>query len=879
MNHAFNLDAVSSGLPAAQLIDPLLQAPSHAPLRVVVVAPPGTGKTTVVPPALTNRLQNLARDGKVVVTQPRRMAARAAARRLAQLSNTTLGQQVGYTVRGDKKVSPDTKVEFVTTGVLLRRLIGDPEAHGVSAIVLDEVHERHLDTDLSFAMVQQLGELRDTDNPLDVVVMSATLEAQFWADLLQQDNATPQVLSVEAVTHPLREQWAPLHGTQRALDARGVTNNFLNHIADTVIKTTQHQSDGDLLVFLPGAREIRRVAQRLRKQFSHHDGVEILELLGSTPANEQDYILRPEPARQRRRIVLATNVAESALTVPGVRIVVDAGLGRQSRLDTVRGVAGLVTVGAAKAAMIQRAGRAAREAPGLVVRCLSDAEFAARPAHTPPEMRTADLTQAVLDLACWGAADAAGLHLPEPLPSRAYNAAVDTLIQLGALHHTDSNTAPKITAFGRELAKLPVDPRLGRALYDGAEFVGGHLAAEVVATLASEHRAEGADVGKLVRRLRSEKPKRWSDDVARLLRALPEDTRTDEQHSVIDRVDLGMVTALAYPEQIGRLRQHANGSEYLLASGTAASLPQGSGLQGAAWLAIAEVTLHGDRAIIRSAAELDQDHAELAAGPLRTDQNEAWFHNGKISARHVSRLGAIELSATPIQPTPELTRAAVVTEIQRLGVLAFFNVDPEAKAHKAFSTLRARMGLLHEALGSEWPDVSNETLTDQAEVWLAPEIEQIASGTRLDRINLVSALHRLLPWPQAARFDQLAPERITVPSSSSIQLDWPPPEAHTDQETVSPVLAVKLQECFGWTASPTVADGRVPVVLHLLSPARRPLAVTADLASFWRNAYPEVRAQNRGRYVKHPWPEDPFSAIATAKTTRALRNEQQRSSS
>src|SRR5699024_3853792 len=303
MNHAFNLDAVSSGLPAAQLIDPLLQAPSHAPLRVVVVAPPGTGKTTVVPPALTNRLQNLARDGKVVVTQPRRMAARAAARRLAQLSNTTLGQQVGYTVRGDKKVSPDsqvefvttgvllrrltggpdahadavivldaghsrtlgqqvgyavrgdkkvspdTKVEFVTTGVLLRRLIGDPEAHGVSAIVLDEVHERHLDTDLSFAMVQQLGELRDTDNPLDVVVMSATLEAQFWADLLQQDNATPQVLSVEAVTHPLREQWAPLHGTQRALDARGVTNNFLNHIADTVIKTTQHQSDGDLLVF------------------------------------------------------------------------------------------------------------------------------------------------------------------------------------------------------------------------------------------------------------------------------------------------------------------------------------------------------------------------------------------------------------------------------------------------------------------------------------------------------------------------------------------------------------------------------------------------------------------------------------------------------
>src|SRR5699024_10379451 len=265
------------------------------------------------------------------------------------------------------------------------------------------------------------------------------------------------------------------------------------------------------------------------------------------PANEQDEILRPKSAQRSRRIVLATNVAESALTVPDVRIVVDAGLDRQSRLDTGRGVAGLVTVGAAKAAMIQRAGRAAREAPGLVVRCLSDAEFAARPAHTPPQMRTADLTHAVLDLACWGAADGAGLRLPEPLPSRAFHAAVDTLIQLGALQHAGSNTVPKITAFGRDLAKLPVDPRLGRALYDGAEFVGGRLAAEVVATLASEHRAEGADIGKLLHQLREQQPKRWSTEVARLLRALPADSQIDQQDSDLSPVALGMVTALAYP--------------------------------------------------------------------------------------------------------------------------------------------------------------------------------------------------------------------------------------------------------------------------------------------------------------------------------------------
>ncbi len=525
--------------------------------------------------------------------------------------------------------------------------------------------------------------------------------------------------------------------------------------------------------------------------------------------------------------------------------------------------------------MIQRAGRAARQAPGLVVRCLSDAEFAARPAHTPPEMRTADLTQAVLDLACWGAADGAGLRLPEPLPPRAFDAAVDTLTQLGALQYSKHNAEPKITAFGRKLANLPVDPRLGRGLYDGAEFVGGGLAAEVVAALASEHRAEGADISKLVSRLRAEKPKRWSDDVARLLRALLNSDSTDGRAGKADPVDVGMVTALAYPDKIGRLRQAAD-AEYLLASGTAASLPRDSGLQGATWLAIAEVTLHGDRAIIRSAAELDQDHAELAAGPLRTDQTEARFHNGKVSARQVSRLGAIELATTPIQPTPELTREAVIEEIQRRGVLAFFNIDPETKTHKAFSTLRARMGLLREALGADWPDVSDAGLTGQAKVWLAPELEQIAGGTRVERIDLVSALRRLLPWPQAARFAQLAPEHMVVPSGSSIRIDWPPPEAHTDQEIASPVLAVKLQECFGWTASPTVADGRVPVLLHLLSPARRPLAVTADLASFWHNVYPEVRAQNRGRYVKHPWPEDPLSAVATAKTTRALRSEHQR---
>lgn len=876
--NTFPLDAVAAGLPAAGLIPEFLdvERSTEALLRAVVVAPPGTGKTTVVPPTVANRLQQQTRPGKVIVTQPRRMAARAAARRLAQLTGTQLGDQVGYTVRGDQKTSAATRVEFVTTGVLLRRLMRDPEAAGVSAIVVDEVHERQLDVDLTFAMVQQLGELRGTAEPLDIVVMSATLDADFWADLLpRQDGQPARVLTVEAVAYPLRERWAPLPGTQRALDTRGVTDAFLKHVATTVATTVNDAPDGDVLVFLPGAREIDRVAAQLRHHFGGPNAPEVLPLLGSTPAAEQDRILSPHDGRAHQRIVLATNVAESALTVPGVRTVVDAGLDRQSRLDTGRGVAGLVTVGAAKSAMIQRAGRAAREGPGLVVRCLGDAEFAARPAHTPAEVRTADLTQAVLDLACWGAPDGAGLQLPEPLPPRAFRSALEVLTHLGALDTTGAK--PQVTDLGRKLAGLPVDPRLGRGLYDGAEFVGAQLAAETVAALSSDQRAEGADLGNLLQQLRSQRPKRWTTDVKRLLRALPSGTsQPANQRGPADPVELGMVTALAYPQQIARRRtpstRQGASPEYLLASGTAAVLPHGSGLHGAEWLAIADVTLHGDRAIIRAAAELDQDHAELAAGRLLTDETWARFVHGKVSARAVRRLGAIELSSTPVKPTAEHTRDAVAADIRQAGILEFFNVTAEARHRAAFTTLRGRLGLLHRVLGEPWPDVSDAALTARLHNWLGPEIEHLARGARKERIDLTSALRRLLPWPEASRLDQLAPERLSVPSGSKVRLTWPAPEDHTDEGIASPVLAVKLQECFGWTASPTVVAGRVPVVLHLLSPAQRPLAVTADLANFWEHVYPEVRAQNRGKYVKHPWPADPFSAVATAKTNRALRD-------
>ncbi|GAA4473207.1 ATP-dependent helicase HrpB [Enteractinococcus fodinae] len=873
-NSPFDLAVVAAGLPAAPLVDELLAADAAQAvgLRGVVIAPPGTGKTTVVPPTIANRVLASGRSGKVVVTQPRRMAARAAARRLAQLTGTRLGELVGYSVRGDRRVSATTVVEFVTTGVLLRRLVNDPEAADVAAVVLDEVHERQLDTDLVFGLVQQLAELRSADDPLDIVVMSATLEADFWAARLPQPDGQPaRLFEAHAVTYPLTEHWAPLPGTQRALDARGVSPQFLDHVTGTILTTMDQESDGDVLVFLPGGREIDRVARQLEDRLGRAAAREVLPLLGSTPAAQQDRILSPDRTYPHRRVVLATNVAESSLTVPGVRIVVDAGLDRQSRLDTVRGVSGLVTVGAAKSAMTQRAGRAAREGPGLVVRCLSDAEYAARPAHRPAEIHTADLTQAVLDLACWGAPDGSGVPLPEPLPARSFTSAVEVLTQLGALTRQDADGTLQVTPLGRRLAQLPVDPRLGRALFDGAEFVGARRAAEIVAALTSEQRAEGADLGQLIRRLRADRPKRWTDDIRRLLAVLEEPSVSEMN----DPLAYGIVTALAFPQQIARRRKpgtpKASGDEYLLASGTAAALPRGSSLNGCQWLAVADVTLHGDRAIIRTAAELDQDHAELAAGPLLTHETQARFVDGKVSARAVRRLGAIELSSTPIPPTAQHTRAAVAAEIRRDGVVAFFSVDT-TRQHAGFKTLRGRLGVLHRVLGAPWPDVSDEALTQRLEEWLAPELEQLAGGVRTDRIDLTGALRRVLPWPEAASLDELAPERLHVPSGSAIRLDWPSPEQHTDEEVAAPVLAVKLQECFGWTTSPTVADGRVPVVLHLLSPARRPLAITTDLTNFWQNVYPQVRAENRGRYVKHPWPEDPLAATATAKTNRALRN-------
>jgi ATP-dependent helicase HrpB len=797
---------------------------------VVVQAPPGTGKTTLVPPAVAALVR-----GRVVVTQPRRIAARAAARRLAHLLGEPVGETVGYSVRGDRQVGGRTRIEVVTTGVLLRRLQRDPELPGVAAVVLDEVHERQLDADLTLAM---LVDVRANLRPdLLLVAMSATVEAERTAALVG-GSARSAVVTVPGALHPVTEVWCPLpHGVRRA-DDRGVTPRFLDHVAACVRRALAEQ-DGDVLVFLPGVSEVSGVASRL-------PGVaaDVRPLHGRLPAREQDLALTPG---DRRRVVVSTAVAESSLTVPGVRVVVDAGLSRQPRTDHRRGLAGLVTVSVSRAAAEQRAGRAGREGPGSVYRCWSQAEHAHLDAHPEPEIATADLTSFALEIATWGHPDPAGLALMDQPPAPAMAAARAMLAGLGAV--TDEGT---VTPRGREIAQIPTDPRLARALLDGAEAVGARRAAEVVALLSEDVRAPGGDLVAALRDARRGGPGTgaWAASAKQLRASAP---RTDDP-GVSDDLATGTVVALAHPDRIARLRP--GGTTYLMTSGTGATLPAGSPLIGQPWLAIADADRRpGVRdATIRSAAPVTEELALEAASAMWHESDEVAWSDGRVVARRAVALGAIELSSVPIaNPPPELVAAAVREGLRQEGLA----VLPWSESATA---LRSRMAFLHRALGDPWPDVSDEALTASIETWLGPELARIRGTRDLRRVDVLTALRRLLPWPEAGRLDELAPERVPVPSGSSVRVEY-----DGDQ----PVLAVRIQEVFGWTAAPALAGGRVPLLLHLLSPARRPAAVTADLASFWTSGYPQVRAELRGRYPKHAWPQDPRSEPPTRGVRRS----------
>ena len=782
-------------------------------------APPGSGKTTLVPPAVAVDV-----PGRVVVTQPRRIAARAAAHRLADLLGEPVGGTVGYAVRGERRAGPDTRVEVVTTGLLVRRLQADPGLDGVSAVVLDEVHERSLDADLALAL---LGDVRGLREDLRLVAMSATVQAERFAALL--DDAP--VVDVPGALHPVDLRWAPPPGGARALDDRGVTRGFLDHVAATARRALT-ETDGDVLVFVPGVREVDEVVRRL----GDAGPVDVRALHGRLRGSDQDAALS---AGERRRVVVSTAVAESSLTVPGVRVVVDAGLSREPRHDQRRGLGGLVTVRVSRAAAEQRAGRAGRLGPGTAYRCWSEAEHAHLAAHPAPEVTVADLTGFLLELAVWGTPAGTGLALPDPPPAAAADAAQRALRDLGAVDESGS-----VTPRGRALASVPTDPRLARALLDGAPLVGSRRAAEVVALLSEEVRAPGGDLVAALRRARSERAGGWQREARRLERYV--DTHPDR--GPLDAA-VGTVVALAHPERVARAR----GGGHLMVGGTGARVE--GALAGHPWLAVADVDRRpGEReARVRAAAPIDEATALEAAGSRWSETDEVAWVDGGVRSRRVTRLGAIELAAAPLDRPPAHRVAEAVREGLRTDGLGLLRWTDTARS------LRERVGFLHTVLGEPWPETTDEALLARLPEWL--DTGSVRGARDLARLEVAQGLRGLLPWPEAGRLDELAPERLEVPSGSTHRLDY------TDASG-QPVLAVKLQECFGWAATPRVADGRVPVLLHLLSPAGRPLAVTADLASFWEQGYPGVRAEMRGRYPKHPWPEDPWTAPATRRTNR-----------
>ncbi|MET8010579.1 ATP-dependent helicase C-terminal domain-containing protein [Streptomyces sp. NPDC005271] len=920
----------------------------------VLCAPPGTGKTTLVPLVLAGLVGDGRPVRRVLVAEPRRIAARAAARRMAWLLGERVGGKVGFTVRGERQAGRGTVVEVVTTGVLSQRLQRDQELAGVDMVVLDECHERHLDADTAAAFLLDVQATLRPD--LRLVAASATTDAEGWARLLGGDAEPAPVVSAPGVSHPVEVVWAPPPRPVRPPHGMRVDPALLEHVT-TAVRRALRERDGDVLCFLPGVGEIARVAGQL----GGLTDVDVLQVHGRASAAVQEAVLAGSDGG-RRRVVLATSVAESSLTVPGVRVVVDCGLAREPRMDHARGLSALTTVRASRAAARQRAGRAGREAPGVVYRCWPEAEDARLPRFPSPEIAVADLTAFALQAACWGDPDASGLALLDPPPAGAMTAARETLTAIGAV-----DPAGRATERGTRMARLGLHPRLARALLDGAQQVGARRAAEVVALLSEEPPREYGDdlaaAWRTARRGGDPYAARWRQEARRLERALPPaagsptapgspglpddgataghpdphptpatpnpdarterrqtaprarpadtsphphpqtpaapatqqatpdatqghdsartaqprpehpdpDTRTRQPRTdprarrtggVVgvgeraagwgDDAVAGLVAALAFPERVARRRGER---AYLMAAGTGAELGDGSRLGGAPWLAVAvaDRPVASASARVRLAAVTDEDTASAAAAALGSDSEEVRWADGDVVARRVARLGAIELVARPLAaPDPALVREALLEGLRREG-LGLLRWSAQAAA------VRQRLAFVHRELGEPWPDVSDAALLERVDDWLGVELDRARRRADLERVDAGQALARLMPWAtgDAARFEELAPERIEVPSGSRVRVEYGEGQ---------PVLAVKLQELFGWQETPRIAGGRVPLLVHLLSPAGRPAAVTADLASFWRDGYRSVRAELRGRYPKHPWPEDPATAEPTRRT-------------
>ncbi len=817
-------------LPIDAVLEPLRRA-LEANQRVVLLAPPGAGKTTRAPLALLNSAWLAGK--KILMLEPRRIAARAAARRMAQSLGEEVGETIGYRVRMDSKVGPRTRIEVITDGVFTRMIQDSPDLDGVGAVLFDEFHERSLEGDLGLALCLEAQDALRPD--LRLMPMSATLDGAKVAAFL--DDCP--VIESQGRAYAVETFWRP----------RGPRDHLSQSVA-RVVREALQSHDGSVLVFLPGIREIRQTAADLS---GLPDDVDLVSLYGDLSGVEQDRAIRPPPPG-RRKVVLATSIAETSLTIEGVRVVVDAGHMRAPRFDPGSGMTRLVTSQVPRSNADQRRGRAGRTAPGVCYRLWSEQEDRALSPFAQPEIATADLTGLALELALWGQM-AANLRWMDPPPTAALGHAQDLLRDLGAL-----GIDQKITPRGRAIARLPAHPRLAAMLLSATDQGDGALACMIAALLGERDLFRGGprdpDLRPRIAVLMDARAGAAGIDPAVLasVRQRDSDLRRrlklsrDIKPGALDRV--GELVAMAYPDRIAK-RRPGGDPRYLMLGGRGAILDPLDSLASEPWLAIADLDGGGRESRIWSAAPLDGE-ALLGrlADRIETTSLVVWDDaNETLSARRVTRLGPILLREEPLPglPANEIGPAVISALKQRgVGLLPW---------SESAVRVRERLRFAASVDGSDaWPDVSDTGLTVRLEDWLAPAVAALPRLSAFGKIDLGATLLASLSFQQRRDLDQVAPERITVPSGSSIMIDY---------AAEVPVAAVKLQEMFGAREQPSVGRGRVPLLLHLLSPAGRPIQVTRNIGGFWTSSYQDVRKDLRGRYPKHPWPEDPLTAVPT----------------
>tara|TARA_R110002020_G_scaffold168713_4_gene357674 strand:- start:1133 stop:3667 length:2535 start_codon:yes stop_codon:yes gene_type:complete len=833
-------------LPVASVLDELDQALAQHPCAVLQ-APPGAGKTTLVPLALLKSLW--LKGQKIILLEPRRLAARAAAERLAQLLGETVGQQVGYRIRLESKISSATRIEVITEGILQRMLQDDPELPGVGLVIFDEFHERSLDADLGLALCRQTQQYLRDDLPLRLLVMSATIDAEAVSRLL--DDA-PMISS---------------QGRQYPVDIRYVgavpVGQFVEPRVVQIILQALGEEAGSQLVFLPGIAEIRRVQTQLEAQLEGRSDVLVTPLHGELDLAAQRRAISPAAPGQRK-IVLATSIAQTSLTIEGIRVVIDAGLSRQPLFDPVSGLTRLQTRRVSQAAAEQRAGRAGRLEPGVCYRLWSASQQEQMAAQDQPEMLQADLAPLALQLAQWGIQQASELCWLDPPPAAALEQGRELLETLGALERADGGW--RLTEHGAAMGDLPMHPRLAHMLLRGQAMGLGLTACRLAAIAGERDLLRGVQDADVARRIALfDQPtadaavdrgalQRAKQLAGQWQRLLGKSSATPVDHPE-DELWQGLLLAMAYPDRIAQRR--AGGSEYRLANSRSAAFAEADALQKHEWLVIAALGGHAAQRNVRifMAAALD---AELIGRYLpellkSTDTLEWDARSETLIAERQQRLGALIFSR---QPLPDLDPAergrALCAVVRRQGL----NLLPWTPALRQW---QARVALLHRldmaAVGSsEWPDISDAALLDSLEGWLAPYLGKVRRLAHFANLDLAAILAALLPWPLPRQLEEQAPTHWSVPTGSQIRIDY--------SET-PPVLAVRLQEMFGSSDTPRIAQGRQALLLHLLSPAQRPVQITQDLAGFWQGSYAEVKKDMKGRYPKHYWPDDPLQAEPT----------------